>query len=522
MTERLGRSSLARLAARASRLAGKRRLGVGFVLGALGSLAMPPVYALPLLVVAFTGLLWIADGIARPRAALALGWWFGFGHFIVGIYWIANAFLTDVEKFGWMIPFAVGGLAAVLAAFPALALVATQALRLNGVARVIGFAGLWTLLEWVRGWIFTGLPWNPVGSVWAFSETMIQGAALAGVWGLGLVTVAAFAMPASLARSGRGPLIAMAVAVLTLGALWGGGAARLAGASEATVPGVHLRLVQAAIDPRQKARADMRMTEVARHLALTIDTPGFAAATLVVWPETAARYLLDRSPELRLALGSAAPPGGLLITGMPRAEPASGQVERIWNSLGVLDRAGNILATYDKFHLVPWGEYVPWRRVFPFIDKLTPGSLDFSAGPGPRTLHLPGLPPVGALICYEVVFPGRVVDPGDRPAWLLNLTNDAWYGDSFGPYQHLVAARLRAVEEGLPLVRAANTGISAVIDPYGRIRASLGLGLAGVLDADLPAALPGPTLYARFGDAAPGLLGLVAILATALLRRLRI
>jgi apolipoprotein N-acyltransferase len=242
----------------------------------------------------------------------------------------------------------------------------------------------------------------------------------------------------------------------------------------------------------------------------------------VVWPETAARYLLDRSPELRLALGGAAPPGGLLITGMPRAEPASGQVERIWNSLGVLDRAGNILATYDKFHLVPWGEYVPWRRVFPFIDKLTPGSLDFSAGPGPRTLHLPGLPPVGALICYEVVFPGRVVDPGDRPAWLLNLTNDAWYGDSFGPYQHLVAARLRAVEEGLPLVRAANTGISAVIDPYGRVRASLGLGLAGVLDADLPAALPGATVYARFGDAAPGLLGLLAILATALLGRLRI
>ena len=191
---------------------------------------------------------------------------------------------------------------------------------------------------------------------------------------------------------------------------------------------------------------------------------------------------------------------GLLITGAVRASPDSGNFEQIWNSALAVDGNGAIVASFDKFHLVPYGEYVPLRELFPFIAKITPGSLDFTAGPGPRTLHLPGLPPVGPLICYELIFPGEVADRSDRPQWLLSLTNDAWFGRSTGPYQHFASARFRAVEEGVPMVRVANAGISGVIDAYGRVQVRLELDAIGVIDHGLPAVTPAPTVFAQFGN----------------------
>jgi apolipoprotein N-acyltransferase len=192
------------------------------------------------------------------------------------------------------------------------------------------------------------------------------------------------------------------------------------------------------------------------------------------------------------------PPGGLLITGAPRTDPPPLPGRNIWNSLAVIDGSGTILATYDKFHLVPFGEYVPFRGILP-IESVAGGTVDYSAGPGPRTLRLPGLPPVGPLICYEVIFPHAVVDEADRPAWLLNLTNDAWYGFTSGPFQHFAITRVRAVEEGLPMVRVANNGISGIIDAHGRVLNWLPLDAVGFLDGALPVALP-PTPYARWGD----------------------
>ncbi len=233
----------------------------------------------------------------------------------------------------------------------------------------------------------------------------------------------------------------------------------------------------------------------------------------MVWPETATRYLVEREPVVRQALAAAAPPGGAIITGAPRAEPLTGPLRQLWNSLVAVDHAGTITATFDKFHLVPLGEYVPLRAYLPFLSKITPGDFDFSAGPGPRTIDIPGLPPVAPLICYEIIFSGRVVDPSRRPAWLLNLTNDAWFGLSSGPYQHFASARFRAVEEGIPLVRSANDGISAFVDPYGRVIAELGLGQTGVLDGALPKPAAELTPYARFGDA---LLGVALLLAAGL------
>ncbi|MBT7485291.1 MAG: apolipoprotein N-acyltransferase, partial [Rhodospirillales bacterium] len=210
-------------------------------------------------------------------------------------------------------------------------------------------------------------------------------------------------------------------------------------------------------------------------------------------------YFLAREKALMTAIGGITPAGGLTITGAIRGNDNSDTGRQIWNSLHAINSHGDIAGTYDKFHLVPFGEYVPFSSILK-ISKLTAGRTDFTPGSGLSTLKLPGLPPVGPLICYEVIFPGAVVDSRDRPDWLLNLTNDGWYGHSSGPYQHFASARLRAVEEGLPLVRVANTGISGVVDGYGRILARLDLGVSGVLDSPLPKKFFGTTFYAQWGD----------------------
>lgn len=500
--------------------------GVEVLHGAITSLA--PAYALPALIISFSGLVLLTDRTPRPLAAVALGWFFAFGYFVTGIYWVANALLSVASAFGWLLPFAivgaVGGLSALLAAFPALAVGLARILWPAGPARILVLAVCWTLFEWLRGWVLTGFPWNPLGSIWAFSDAMIQFAAVAGIWGLSLITVMVAALPVLLvdwsghsdevARRRRPAAFGWIVAGLALLlAIWIGGAIRLSGAEDSLVAGIRLRLVQANVDPGEKGASDRGADVLRRHLSLTRETPGYDKITDVIWSETAEPYPLERFPDVRMAVAAVAPENGLLITGVLRTDAASGPVNEVWNSMAVVDRTGRMISTYDKFHLVPFGEYVPLHGVLPFISKFTPGIMDLSAGPGPRTLHLPGLPPVGPLICYEAIFPGQVVERGDRPQWLLNITNDGWYGVSAGPRQHFVSARLRAVEEGLPVVRAANTGISGSIDPYGRVLAQTVLGETAVLDVDLPRPLQGLTPYARWGDAAMAVLLAVVALA---------
>ena len=333
---------------------------------------------------------------------------------------------------------------------------------------------------------------------------VVQFVAIAGTYGLGLLTVIAAAMPAVMVRPTLRNRLAVRSSLLILGliALWG--AIRMDGGPPAMVPHVMFRLVQANIEQTLKWKPDMRAEHLREHLALT-KSPGFDLATDVIWPETAGPSFLDRDLAARSALGEATPPGGLLITGVVRGTPSSVEPFQIWNSLEAVDQWGEIVAIYDKAHLVPFGEYVPLRGILP-LAKITAGGVDFTPGDGPATIDLPGLPPAGPLICYEVIFPGEVVDRSRRPGWLLNLTNDGWFGLSAGPYQHFAAARLRAVEEGLPLVRAANTGISAVVDPYGRVLAQLPLGTKGVLDFGLPSALSAIPPFAAIGIGAPLLL----------------
>lgn len=270
--------------------------------------------------------------------------------------------------------------------------------------------------------------------------------------------------------------------------LWAFGAVRLSASDTVTRDDVVVRLIQPAIPQADKWKRDLRQGHVLKQMAMSNRAPGLAGLpTAVIWAETNVPFAIGPESLIPAELAPAVPRGGHLIFGAPRRDSAN----LVYNSLFVINDDGRLQAKFDKFHLVPFGEYVPLRGWLPF-EKLTEGRGDFTPGPGPRTVHVDGLPPFAAIICYEVIFSGNVVDPNDRPEWIVNITNDAWFGPSAGPRQHFVQAQFRAIEEGLPLVRVANTGISAVIDPYGRVRNEIDLGIQGVVDAPLPPPLAPP------------------------------
>ena len=481
-------------------LRGWRRAALSFLLGAAATLALPPVHLLPVLYLAFPALVWIVGGAAGRRGAFWAGWWFGFGWFAASLYWIGNALIVFSDRTAWMVPFAVLGLPAVLAVYTGIA-GAVAAVGRTHLERALWLAAAWTAAEWLRGHLFTGFPWNLAAHAWMGSDALVQSAAFAGTYGMSFAAVLSAALPAALAqRDARTRIGAAAAAALVLAVPWLAGTLRLAGAppaGDAAREGPGMRIVQAAIPQREKWQAGKRERNFLLNLRLSVENrPDWVKH--VVWGENAATFFVEEQPAYREAMARAIPPGGLLLTGAPRRAPEPPL--RIWNSVVAVDAQGAVIGHYDKSHLVPFGEYVPFRSVLP-IEKVAYGAVDYSAGDGPETLHLGALPPVSALVCYEAIFPGAVVDSADRPAWLLNLTNDAWYGMTAGPHQHLAISRLRAVEEGMPLVRAANTGISAVFDSYGRELGRIGLARQGVLDFRLPPPLAETPPYGRFGDA---------------------
>ncbi|OFW99519.1 MAG: apolipoprotein N-acyltransferase [Alphaproteobacteria bacterium RIFCSPHIGHO2_12_FULL_66_14] len=488
------------------KLRGWRAGGAAFLAGALAALAMPPLYWLPLAVVGMVVFVWLWETASGPRSALLRGWAWGIGHFAVGSYWILEAFSVppaDYELLGLPI---VAGLSAILGFFPGLAAgTASWAVlrwpRLAGrYRRLILLAIAWTVAEWLRGHVFTGYPWNPLGHVWAFATPLLQGAALFGVYGLGAFTFLALAAPTAGWRASVAALVAIGLA----------GAAGQAIVTPAGDGGPLIRIVQPNIPQSEKWRPDTR----ARHLAKLVEMSrrdGFDRLAAVIWPETAPPFVIDpASPALEI-MATAVPPGGYLLTGAARGTER--RQDGVWNSLLVIDGAGAIVAHYDKVHLVPLGEYIPFHKQLAPVSGFI-GRGSFEEGEQRMTLGVPNLPSFSPVICYEVIFPAAVTGPGERPRWLLNITNDAWFGLSSGPYQHLTSARLRAVEEGLPMIRAANTGVSAVIDAYGRVLASLDMMEEGIIDHRLPQARE-PTPYGRWGDGI--LLAVLALLAGGML-----
>lgn len=516
----------ARLIEWTARIAGWKRAAAALGSGAIAALALPPLHFLPALPVAFSLLLLMLGAADRRRSAFAIGFCFGFGYYALSLYWIGFALLVDAARFAWLLPFAVFGIAGALALFVAAGtLPAWALLRRKGgmVAGALMLAAGWSLAEWVRGFAFTGFPWNPLASVWGFHAAMLQPASLVGSFGLAVPTVFLACLPAVwLATRGGMRTLSMVGGALILAAWTGFGAWRLADSPTSFVDGVGLRLVQANIDQRDKWRRDLRVPNLTRLLALSADDrPDWV--THVIWPETAATFFLSENPEVVRAIASVAPEGGAVLTGAPRIGGRSADGGAIYhNSLVAITGDSRIAASYDKTHLVPFGEYVPLRDWLP-LERIVAGRGDFTPGPGLETLRVSGLPAFSALICYEAIFPGAAVDSDDRPDWILNISNDAWFGVSAGPHQHLAAARLRAIEEGLPVVRATNTGISALFDPVGRELQRLDLDRRGVLDLRLPNPKASPTFFSWCGNAVSVVLailsGLIALLVMNGVRR---
>jgi apolipoprotein N-acyltransferase len=484
--------SLSSLPGRLAALRGWRADLAAALSGATSALALPPLYGLPALLIGIPALLCLIQGARGPAVAARRGWWFGFGLYVVGLYWITEAILIEAARFWWLVPFAVPGLAAVLAIFVAVPAAVARCAR-PGWRMAAALAGAWVLADLARQFVATGFPWNPLGSVWEFpgrlGDIMIQPACLVGVHGMTLATILLAATPL-LGWAWRGG----GLAVL---ALWAGfGIARLDQPMPPS-PDLTVLLIQGNVAQGQKWDRSLMVSIFRRYLALTREAVAQAGGhpAVVVWPETASPALLQTDAEARALIAEAAG-GATVLAGAVRWDNA----DRPRNSLFALGASGVIEAIYDKWHLVPFGEYQPdW---LPLGIQVVPGG-GFARGPGPETLHVPGVPPVGALICYEAIFSHQVVDESDRPDWMVNVTNDAWFGNSAGPRQHLAAARLRAVEEGLPLMRAANTGISAAFDAKGHELAHLDMDTTGVLPVHLPPRLVLP-LYARFGLLLPG------------------
>lgn len=524
-------------------LSGWRRYGFAFALGVSGAGALPPFYAGPLLILTCVGAIWLLDAVAPAtgdrsarlrslRQAAGLGWWLGFGFHLAGLYWVGFAFLVEAETFAWLMPFAVVLLPAGLALIMAACFAAASLAWRPDWRRVLIFALAWLAQEWLRGHILTGFPWNLVAYSWAPVLPMVQTVSLIGSYGLGLLTIfcaGAFATLGGVASAPIGfaarhagspplpplpPRAAMAMlgppaaAGLLLAACLLAGFWRLAErpAPAASVhPGIDLVLIQPSIPQAEKSDPALRDGHWEKLLRMSVErSPGAPGQSgrhqLIIWPEAALPYLLqDPLPQLR-QIAAILGPRDRLVTGAVRVAADESGAARFRNALYIFDSEGRVSTTYDKHHLVPFGEYLPLSGLLEALGlrNLVPlGSME--PGPGHRVIREAGIPPFGPLICYEAIFPGAVKSPETRPEWLLNITDDSWFGPSTGPRQHFRSAQYRAVEEGLPLVRVANNGISAVIDPYGETIARTALDHVTRVQAPLPKAVPA-TLYGRIGD----------------------
>ena len=494
--------------------------GLAFAMGLFAAFGFAPTGVFACTVFGLAALVVLCE--AAPRRAAVLGWMWGLGHFGFGVRWIAEAFAYQDKMPHWTGWLAVTGLAALLATMPAIACWLTWrfARRAPALARLWAFPAAWMATEWLRGHLFTGFPWNTLaaatlgdaGLPWPVSVALAWPAALIGALGLSGV----IALVAAAIGQGRWRFAALVVLVVALAT--GAHRAWLGARAPEAARTTELVVVQPNIgqsekwDPAEGPRNLERLLRLSR----SAPSPRPGIRRVILWPESAlAEYEAETDPPLRTRLASLLRPGDLLLTGgLSVRYNLAGEPVAATNSAFVIDHTATIRARYDKSHLVPGGEYVPLRPIADTLglSRLAPGDVDFTPGPGARTVPLPGgVPPVGPLICYEMIFPSAIVDEAHRPAWLFNPSNDGWFADT-GPWQHLALARLRAIEEGLPIARSTPTGVSALIGPDGALLATVAQRMPGVIVARLPREAP-PTPYSRAGDFIPFGLGALALTA---------
>ncbi len=483
---------------------------LAFVIGAMSALGQAPFHFFPLLWITFPLLVLLLDGavpsfddrgLSRVMPAFWIGYSFGFGYFVAGLWWLGSAFLVDADTFAWLLPLAVIGLPLFLAIFFGLATALARTFWQDGWGRVVMLAVSFCFFEWVRGTILTGFPWNTLGYLLAPNDIMMQAISLVGVYVYGFLAVLIFTAPVLIFdQPDEGPksnkAFFVAVSILFVSMI-GFGVLRLSEAKDEFVAGVQLRIIQPNIPQKDKFKPEKAAEIVERYLDMSSRSTrpgdlGLLSTTHLIWPESAFPFFLTENPNVLSAIDKLLPTGTTLLTGAVRADPKrAGQDKRkVYNSLYTISHTGEIKDAYDKVHLVPFGEYLPYQDILESFGLLalvqTPGG--FTAGSRRRAVETPNAPPFLPMICYEIVFPFQVSKANNNlnVEWILNITNDAWFGLTPGPHQHFHQTKVRAVDEGLPVVRAANNGISSVIDGYGRVQQSLRLGESGIIDAKLP------------------------------------
>ncbi len=475
-------------------------------LGVLASLAYAPISAIPCAFVAFPLWLYILQIHQKSswQRIFVLGWSFGLGYFTGGLYWITFSLGTDISAFWWLIPFSLLGIPSILSIYIGLIAVILQRVHCTGISRCFWFASLWTIAEVTWGSGSLGLPWNPLGSMWSSFSPLLQSVSVIGVYGLTLITALWVSTPILLEKHKlKMPqviFITCQVVILVGASSWGMIRPHTTPTAELENP-PFIRLVQPSL-PQDLDWSPEKAGEQFFNLMNLSSTTTERLPDLIVWPESALPLLLDENTQARETIAKILKPDAFLLSGSLRREFNGGEKPKVYNSMVIVDAGGNVITNYDKTHLVPFGEYLPLRQLIPdSITKITAGETDFSRGQGLKTISLGEFPAFSPLICYEVIFSGQVISSkSPRAQWILVITNDAWYGHTSGPYQHLQLTRLRSIEEGLPLVRAANSGISAVFDAFGREIIRKDLGEKGVVDAELPPALRNPTLFSLYGQ----------------------
>lgn len=479
---------------------GLKRFLIAVLAGALSALAQPPFGLFIVNFISFSILVWLIDGaagdpdrgfVARRWPSFLVGWAFGFGYFVAGLWWTGAALLVEADEFAWALPLAILGLPAYLAIFYGLATFLARLLWTDGFARLLALAAAFGLAEWLRSFVLSGFPWNAVGYAMMPYPIMMQSVAVTGSFAMNTLAVLVFAAPALLI-TGPGGKAATGLALALLALHFGFGVYRLNQADTAKADNARtVRIVQPYIDQAAKIDDKERGRIFEEHIRLTTLPPkdGARRPDYVIWPETSVPFILTQNPDALVRISDMLEDGQILVAGAVRTESdGQGTPTRYYNSAYMIDSQGQIIGAADKVHLVPFGEYLPFEGLLNQWGVNAIASLPggYSAASRHSILTTPDGTKLLPLICYEVIFPTEIEEEARQADVIVNLTNDGWFGRTPGPWQHFHQARIRAVETGLPVIRNSNSGISAVIDPYGRVQTGLDFGMVGIVDSAIP------------------------------------